>query len=70
MKTSAEADRPQVRTRDGFVLRRTRGYNIYLTRPNYLSFASLLSEFEAGRKHFLARIERCNFLANHLRYET
>jgi hypothetical protein len=28
VETSVEVDRPQVRTRDGFVLRRTGGYNI------------------------------------------
>jgi hypothetical protein len=28
VKSSAEVDRPQVRTSDGFVLRRTGGYNI------------------------------------------
>ncbi len=59
MKTSAEANRP-----------RAGGYNIYLTRSSYLSFANLLSEFQAGRKRVLAGMERCNFLANHLRYET
>jgi len=37
MKTSAEMDRPQVRTPDGFVLRRTGGYNVFFkTSPEFL----------------------------------
>jgi PleD family two-component response regulator len=53
VKATPCVDRPQVRTRDGFVLRRTSGYNIYesaLMPPTPDHTVFLVDDDEAVRK--------------------